>query len=375
MEDNRFQLGGKVDFDERKFRLDGYLAYGTRDKQWKYKAQLRYRIKKYPRIMIGAAYLDDVFISTENTEVLSGQNIFSGTFRRDIPQRMVYAQEGKVFLQRNWKNYWQNRFVLLHRNLDPVSLNNENSFNFGYIPDLSDVSMIDTAMRTTELIYKVRYAYKEKVLDGNFGQVSLGGTNVPIVELQYALGVKGILGSDYNYHKFTLGVSQWFHTNPIGWFSYNVKMGKIFGTLPSLLLEVHPGNETFFHNRFAFNTMNRYEFISDQYIQVMLEHHFDGYFFNKIPLLRKLDFRSVVHFKGVWGSLSSANQEANQFNTSDVAGTIPIRAPQSEPFMEIGVGIENILRIIRIDAVWRLNYLDNPEAYQFMFQGGLYFNF
>ena len=170
-------------------------------------------------------------------------------------------------------------------------------------------------------------------------------------------------------------MSQWFHTNPIGWFSYNVKMGKIFGTLPSLLLEVHPGNETFFHNRFAFNTMNRYEFISDQYIQVMLEHHFDGYFFNKIPLLRKLDFRSVVHFKGVWGSLSSANQEANQFNTSDVAGTIPIRAPQSEPFMEIGVGIENILRIIRIDAVWRLNYLDNPEAYQFMFQGGLYFNF
>jgi hypothetical protein len=142
-----------------------------------------------------------------------------------------------------------------------------------------------------------------------------------------------------------------------------------------LLLEAHNGNETFFYDANGFNVMNRYEFVSDTYLSWVFVHHCDGYFLYKIPLLRKLDWRSMAHFRGVWGTLTDANKTANALNTSDVGGTIPFRSPFPAPYMEAGVGVENIFKVLHIQAIWRLNYLDNPEAYHFMVQAGIYFNF
>ncbi len=92
-------------------------------------------------------------------------------------------------------------------------------------------------------------------------------------------------------------------------------------------------------------------------------------------MLRKLDFRALAHFRGIWGTLTAENLAANALNTSDVGGTIPFRSPFPVPYMEAGVGIENILKVFHIQAIWRLNYLDNPEAFNFMLQGGVYFAF
>ena len=157
--------------------------------------------------------------------------------------------------------------------------------------------------------------------------------------------------------------------------SYKIRAGKIFGTIPSILLEAHPGNETFVYSGGNFNLMNLYEFTSDTYVSWKFEHHFDGFFLNRIPLLRKLKWRETAHFRGVYGTLTDANAEANRFNTSDVGGTIPFRSPSPVPYMEAGFGIENIFKILQIQATWRLNYLDNPEASPFIIQGGIYFNF
>jgi hypothetical protein len=96
-----------------------------------------------------------------------------------------------------------------------------------------------------------------------------------------------------------------------------------------------------------------------------LEHHFDGYLMNKIPLIRKLDWRSLVTFKGTWGTISDKNLAAN----------IPLRSPTDIPYMEAGIGMENIFKILQVHATWRLNYLDNPEASNFMVQAGVYFAF
>ena len=153
----------------------------------------------------------------------------------------------------------------------------------------------------------------------------------------------------------------------MGWSKYMIDAGKIFGKLPYAMLEIHPGNETYSFDKFAFNKMNYYEFISDEYISLYYSHHFDGFFLNHIPLMRALEWREVVYFRGVVGRLSDENQKYSRFPTNS--------NHLAEPYYEAGVAIENIFKLLRIDAGWRLSYLDNPDISRFGVMATLYLSF
>ncbi len=376
IEGHRFRLGARTSLQFSEIvRFGGYAAYGLKDKRWKYQGYFRWNLKARPRMFVGGAYKDDIEFSSGNSEDISGGgNILSGFYRRNVPIKLLHVNEGKLYLEKDWKRGWNTRTTVLYRHMDPYGNLEGAGFNFKYLPDPEIPNQFDTTTTTTEFILKVRYAYKERYVDGPFDRSTLGSL-YPIAELQYTAGVKGILGSQHNYHKLTVGIKHWFNINPIGWLSYRVKVGKTFGTLPYLLLQIHPGNETYFYSKNAFNGVNLYEFTSDTYATLKVEHHFDGFFLNKIPFLRKLDLRSVAHFKGIWGTLSEANRQVNRLNFSDSAGKIPLRSPDRYPYMETGFGVENILKFIRVDALWRLNYLDNEEAQRFTPRVSMYFAF
>ncbi|MEL6865945.1 MAG: DUF5686 family protein [Bacteroidota bacterium] len=355
------------------------MVYGFRDRRIKYGGDVRWMFSKHPRIMFGAGYKDDVTFSSANTEAIGEGNLFSGIYRRPVIQKLLHVREAKAFYERYWKKGWSNRLTLLHQSMDPYGaiLENGAGFNFGYLPNPEAPSRVDTTVAATEFIFKTRYAKGEQFLTGNFFRTSLG-TKHPIIELQYTMGVKGILGGDYTYHKVKLSYRHYFNINPIGWLSYRFEAGKVFGTVPFLLMEVHPGNETYFYSNSVFNGANRYEFASDTYATIKLIHHFDGFILNKFPLLRKLKWRSVATFKAIYGTMSDANEAANRLNLFDPSNTetyTGFRAPSPVPYMETGFGIENIFKVIRLDLLWRLNYRDNPEAGNLIFRGSFDFYF
>jgi len=124
-----------------------------------------------------------------------------------------------------------------------------------------------------------------------------------------------------------------------------------------VILKLHEGNETYSFDEQSFNTMNYYEFVSDKYLSMYYTHHFDGFFLNHIPLMRKLKWREVVFGKGVIGDLGDKNKKYSSFPAS--------LNELNKPFFEAGVGVENILKIIRIDAIWRLSHLNNPNINKF----------
>jgi hypothetical protein len=376
VEGNRFRLGVGTNLEvSTTYRGEIFAAYGTKDKEWKYGGQFQYNFKKIPhREQIVFSFFDDVVFTTRSSEDVIASSSISSFVRRDAPQRIIRAQETKFLYLRDFKKGLTAQATFLHRILDPYGKIYADGAGFNFVYINPETNFLDTTVNTAEFIVKLRHAYKEQYWSGHFDRVSTG-SKYPIYFVQYTAGVKNILGSQYNYHKIGFDFSHWFYMNPIGWTRYTIRAGKTFGTLPSLLLEIHPGNESFIYSSTNFNLMNRYEFTSDAYVSWSIIHHFDGLFLNKIPLLRKLKWREVVHFRGVYGTLTAANADANRLNTADVGGTIPFRAPSPVPYMEAGIGIENIFRIFQIQATWRLNYLDNPEATPFLLQGGVYFNF
>jgi hypothetical protein len=154
--------------------------------------------------------------------------------------------------------------------------------------------------------------------------------------------------SSYTYSRLSGSVSDFIKIPPYGNLYFNVFGGKVFGTLPYMLLEVHPGNEMYYYNKYAFNMMNRYEYISDRYAGVHVEHNFGNGLFRFIPLTRKLKFRQFWNVKALWGSLSQDNKNLN------FVPNHPFLALDGKTYMEVGTGVDNIFKVFRLDFIWRV---------------------
>jgi len=142
--------------------------------------------------------------------------------------------------------------------------------------------------------------------------------------------------------------------NPVGFTTYYLQAGKIWGNVPFPLLKIHEGNETYAYDIYGFNLMNYQEFISNEYVSLFLEHHFQGFFLNKIPLFRKLKWREVVGMRMLKGSF-----DPSEHSSFVLPGTM--KGLGGMPYTELSAGVENIFKVIRVDAVWRFNYNENTE--------------
>jgi hypothetical protein len=215
----------------------------------------------------------------------------------------------------------------------------------------SQGSYIDKSnIQSSEITFSTRFAWNEKFLNGEFERISLG-TTFPVLQVAYTAGLKGVFNSDYNFHKLYINISDRYRQNPIGYIDYMFEAGKIWGTIAYPLLDLHPGNETYAYDIYAFNLMNYLEFGSDQYLIGTATHHFDGFFLNKIPLFKKLKWRELVAAKVVWGNISTSNQMELLLPTT-------LSSLKNLPYAEAGFGIENIFKFFRVDALWRLTYID-----------------
>ena len=179
--------------------------------------------------------------------------------------------------------------------------------------------------------------------------------------------------SDFNFSKWNLYLEHKFPDGRIGNLSYIIDAGITNGTLPIVLLNVLKGNDTYYYNKYAFNNMNRFEFVTDKYVSLSVEQNFGSFPFKFIPALKRLKWRSLITFKGVIGGMSEANKIANGYYDSTISYHFTV--PDKEPYMETGVGIDNIFHSLRIDGVWRLDYQKNPGVPKFGIKASVEFKF
>ena len=188
-------------------------------------------------------------------------------------------------------------------------------------------------------------------------------------------GDKNILNSDFDYTKVQFSYVQPWQLGGLGRLTTSLESGKTYGEVPLGLLSVVPGNQSYFSIYNTFSQLDFYEFVTDTYTSLQLEHNFNGRLFSRIPLLRKLNLREIVSLRGVWGTLSQGNID---LNTTDNPNSIPLKASSSEPYYEYSLGVGNIFKVFRIDFNFRGNYKDTvlyPNARKFGVTGSFGFYF
>ncbi|MDQ6812433.1 MAG: DUF5686 family protein, partial [Bacteroidota bacterium] len=259
--------------------------------------------------------------------------------RPNIRQKFIQVEEIKAAVTKEWKSNVSAQLSVSHTNYE----------TFAPLPHRSSVSKNHENITSAEAGLKLRYAPGEKSIATHRKTYRLKGVN-PIFELKYAVGIPGIAGSDYSYEKLSTSISQKFRIPRWGNVSYYVYGGEIFGgPLPFMLLELHPGNEIYYYNKQAFNLMNRFEYFSDKFIGINLEHNIDKKLLNLLPFMRKVPIRQFWNVKAVNGDLSLNNRRLNRLDYENYR----LRSLRGKTYVELGTGLENIFKFFRIDLVWR----------------------
>jgi len=356
----RLRVGGRTtaDFSKRIF-FESYGAYGFKDDKWKYLFATTYSLNnksiyRFPQNYIRASFQRDTKIPGQELAFTQEDN-FLLSFKRGKNDKYLYNDSYRIDYIKEYENHFS--YTLGFRKLmqTPAGslypfINTEGSATF-------------QTLTTSELTAGIRYAPNEQFYQGKLFRAPIIN-QYPILSLDFTLGVKNLLGGEYGYRKFDFRGDKRFYIAPFGFANVIVEASKTFGQVPYPLLNIHRANQTFAYVLASYNLMNFLEFVSDHSVAVTVDEHFGGFFFNKIPLFKKLKWRETASFKMLYGGLSAQSTPSihpNLYQFPVDENGVPITyALGKTPYMEGSVGVENIFKFIRVDMVKRFTYLDHP---------------
>ncbi len=361
IEGARFRLGGTTttNFSKRLF-LDGLVAYGTKDEKLKYDLIAEYSFhdkkdyrKEFPVHSIRAQYSYDI---------------------NQIGQQYMYTNKDNVFLA--WKRKKDDRATYLR--FAELAYYNESYSGFGFgasVRNKKEYSTVYTAFdrieadgsitpvkdyTMSEVEFKLRYAPNEKFYQTRNYRYPIT-LDAPVFTLNHTIAGKDILGSSYSYNRTDFGIQKRFWMPmSLGYIDLIAKAGKVWSKAPYPLLILPNANLSYSIQPESYALMNALEFINDEYASWDFTYFMNGAILNRLPLIKKLKLREVITFRGLFGNLTDKNNpmKGGEGLYLFPEGSFPMG---KTPYMEAGVGIENIFSFLRLDYVWRITYKDNPN--------------
>ncbi len=363
IEGSRFRFGGRTTPGfSKKINFDDYLAYGLTDKILKYNVGFTYSltpgtIYQFPVKSIRLSYQKEVRIPGQEFQLSEEDNIFF-SLKRGVNDKFLLNNTFRAEFLNEYENHFSYLLGFKH-----TRQSTEGNLHF-ISNDTLNVNNNIRNINVSELYVKLRYAPNESFYQGKLYRYPYRN-KYPVIELECDAGSK-LINNDYDYLRLQLDISKRFFVSILGYGDITIEAGKIFGTVPYPLLFIHRANQTYSYQKNDYNLMNFLEFVSDKYASVNLDYCFNGFIFNKIPLLKKLKLRELVTFKVLYGGLSRSNNP--DYNTSlfqlpiDQNGVPLTYTLDKRPYFEAGVGLSNIFKILRVDLIKRFSYLNNPHV-------------
>ena len=362
----RLRMGGRTYFGVNDtWRLQGYTAYGFNDDKFKYGFSGKWMLDKKNRLIISGGNRRDIeqigASLTTTYDVLGRSFASSAVFSSGNNGKLTSINLSNIAIEMEPVKNLTFQTGISYRTLESAS----DTFSLDYFIDTVN-GITKSNVKQSEINFQVEYTPKRKTIGFAVERENVDSPYSRFF-VNYSHGFKGLLDSDFQYDKIQLYYKQPFIIGPLGRTNFIIELGKTFGTVPLGLMSVIPGNQTFFSMENAFNNLNFYEFVSDQYATFQWNHNFNGRLFSRIPFIRKLNWREIVSVKGVYGNISDANRTIN-------ASGLVYNAPE-KGYWEYSAGIGNIFKVFRVDFTWRGNYLNVPETNRFTVKGSFGFNF
>lgn len=366
----RLKFGARTNkFLTRKVQFTAYGAYATKLAKnreindplslspWSYLFNSRFMLPRknhHWHILEISVSNDFTFLGTKSKEqMFNHDNIFLSLLRTEPLKKIMKIEEYRVQYEKEWINGLTTDIFASRKTFFPV----KSIFEFNRLDHKSDtVSM--AKFTTSEIGITTHFEFGKNFFENEFIRTP-AGSKKPQVDFTYTFGMKGVLGGNYGYHKFDM---KWFHrfSHKLGFTRYTIKGGYTFGETPYPLLFMHQGNTNYYYNRRMFSAMQEFEYASDKFATLWIDHHFDGKVLNSIPLVKLLKLRSILIFKILWSDIKPANR--NLILMPEILQSTNLESDKI--YVELGFGIENIIKLFRVDFVWRLTQVDLLNNYQ-----------
>ena len=334
------------------------MAYGTKDEKLKYDALVEYSFndrkeyrKEFPLNSIRLEYMYDINQLGQQYMYASKDNMFLA-WKRQKDTRATYLRQAELTYYH--EHYNGLAYGAVVRNRREYATEYAVFDRIGPDGTISPVKSYDM----TELELKFRYAKDEKFYQTRNLRYPIT-FDALIFNFSHVMAKKDLLGSSYDYHRTDIGIQKRFWFSAFGYIDLITKAGKVWNKVPYPLLILPNANLSYTIQPESYTNMNAMEFISDEYASWDLTYYMNGNLLNRLPLVKKLKWREVFCFRGLWGHLTDKN---NPMNGGDGLYLFPDGSYTlgKAPYMEASVGIENIFQFLRLDYVWRLNYRDHP---------------
>lgn len=364
-----FRMRAGIRTTEKLFKNSKYetfLAYGFGDKKIKYGLDAIWVLDRKHWSKVGLGIKNDVDLLGVTDDPFVTSSLYK-SLNTLGSYRLNYTFEYKIFAEREFIKGITFKTNMRHNDyhFEPNS-----KFNFAYYKN-PETDFISNKFSVTTINASIKISLKQQFVYRHVDRYNLGNLKQPVITLNYTKGVK-LFDGQYNFDKIGFKIWQYNSWANFGNFEYTIQAGKTYGTIPYPILEVARGNESLNSSFYGYNQMKFFEFVSDQYISAHYEHNDNGLIFNRVPLIKELKWRFFYNAKAIYGSLNSKN--LNLVPPLDAFGN-PVtnigRYKYKTPYVELGYGIENIFKFIRVDFIHRLTYLYKQDAKPF----GVKFNF
>lgn len=357
LEGVRLRIGGMTTANLSKhWFMSGYLAFGCKDLRFKYDANLIYSFneKEYHpyESLRNALYFNiysDVIVPGQSYSVFDRDNILM-SFNVGAPLRaMQYVTRVRLSYEKEWENR-----LSINARLEREY--NEAAGTLRYQRINADGTFTEIPyFSSCNLSLQLRFAPGEPLYNNRLGKNSPFNLakDAPVISIAHTLGYM----DRFFYNRTEISAEKRFWLSSFGHIDTQIQTGIVWNQVPFPKLFIPESNQSFFLSPNSFNMMRPMEFIMDQYVALHATYYLKGWIFNRIPGWNKLKFREVISFSGIHGGLSPKN-DPNLSHTG-LYKLAPESSPMGKmPYMEMTVGIENILKFIRIDYVRRLTYND-----------------
>jgi len=344
--------------------LGGSVGYGFKNETAKYSGQAQFKLPDNKRRIFSLNYTNDYrrvdynyndFLFCENPLLTGDVDISSSIFALKYATKNSERKEFSATFSTDWNQDIESNLFVRSNQL----------FANASMPMLLNENTAATFLIQQSATFSTRFSFGERTYDDHMQRIYIANKK-PVIYTILEAGRYQLGNKSGQYGKI---LAKMKHNVNFGFaeLDYIAEAGLVLGKVPYPLLEVPPGSETGGYSSYQFNMMNYREYATDKYVNLHSELTFNGLFMNQIPLIKSFNLREICSFNISYGSLNDSHKTLLDYPA--------YMNPLKKPYLEVGVGLSNILHIFTLQSVWRLTDLNHPGAIPWGLRGCLRLSF